>query len=71
MKQRNFATTPLEAVGVTTMAASAEAQETAAAAEDKGEACLGPRAPLPDIILSNKPGSWAYDTMVRQKESDV
>lgn len=25
-----------------------------------------PRAPLPEIIVSNVPGSWAYDTMVNQ-----
>ena len=30
------------------------------------EAFVRPRAPLPEIIVSNVPGSWAYDTMVKQ-----
>lgn len=38
--------------------------------QQKDEAALVlPRAPLPEIIVSNVPGSWAYDTMVRFDES--
>lgn len=31
---------------------------------EQEEAFVLPRAPLPEIIVSNVPGSWAYDTMV-------
>lgn len=40
------------------------------AGEGEGETEEGfvlPRAPLPEIIVSNVPGSWAYDTMVCMK----
>ncbi len=30
-----------------------------------------PRAPLPPIILSNVPGTWAYDTMSRRIRDDI
>ncbi|CAM9401314.1 unnamed protein product [Chrysoparadoxa australica] len=30
-----------------------------------------PRAPLPPIILSNVPGTWAYDTMSRRVREDI
>lgn len=33
--------------------------------EEEG-AFVFPSAPLPEIIVSNVPGSWAYDTMVRE-----
>lgn len=32
--------------------------------QQEDEAFVLPRAPLPEIIVSNVPGSWAYDTMV-------
>lgn len=32
--------------------------------EQEEEPFVLPRAPLPEIIVSNVPGSWAYDTMV-------
>lgn len=32
--------------------------------EEEEEAFILPSAPLPEIIVSNVPGSWAYDTMV-------
>ena len=56
------------------MAASSAAgdaeMETQQQQQQKDEAALVlPRAPLPEIIVSNVPGSWAYDTMVRFDES--
>lgn len=30
-----------------------------------------PKAPLPPIILSNVPGTWAYDTMSRRIRDDI
>lgn len=38
----------------------------AAPTEIEEEAFVLPRARLPEIIVSNVPGSWAYDTMVKQ-----
>lgn len=35
--------------------------------ETEEEAFVLPRAPLPEIIVSNVPGSWAYDTMVNER----
>lgn len=36
----------------------------ATGSDDDADPLVLPRAPLPEIILSNVPGSWAYDTMV-------
>ncbi|CAN0405762.1 unnamed protein product, partial [Scytosiphon promiscuus] len=30
-----------------------------------------PSAPLPEIIVSNVPGSWAYDTMSRRLRENI
>lgn len=43
------------------------AASDAALTEKDEEAFVLPRAPLPEIIVSNVPGSWAYDTMVVMK----
>lgn len=54
----------------TTAMSATAATATAAAAEGEEETFVFPRAPLPEIILSNTPGSWAYDTMVRERARD-
>lgn len=41
----------------------AAASDAALTGKDE-EAFVLPRARLPEIIVSNVPGSWAYDTMV-------
>lgn len=54
------------------MAAPAAAA-SAAPASSILEAYSGrkPKAPLPPIILSNVPGTWAYDTMSRRIRDDI
>jgi hypothetical protein len=46
----------------------------AGAKEQQQEQAAGkyaPRAPLPPIILSNVPGTWAYDTMSRRVRENI
>lgn len=31
----------------------------------------GPRKPIPPVLRSNKPGTWAYDTMSRRIRTDI
>lgn len=49
------------------------AAASAAASSSILEAYKGrkPKAPLPPIILSNVPGTWAYDTMSRRIRDDI
>ncbi|CAN0276347.1 unnamed protein product, partial [Ectocarpus fasciculatus] len=52
------------------MAAPSTAGKAAGeAAEEEG--FVLPRAPLPEIIVSNVPGSWAYDTMSRRLRENI
>ncbi|CAM9402785.1 unnamed protein product [Scytosiphon promiscuus] len=38
---------------------------------EEDEAYVLPSAPLPEIIVSNVPGSWAYDTMSRRLRENI
>ena len=49
-------------VPLTIMSAAAEGR--VATTDDKEESIVLPKVPLPEIIISNVPGSWAHDTMV-------
>lgn len=44
--------------------AMSTAQGVVATGSDDADSIVPPRVPLPEIIVSNVPGSWAYDTMV-------
>lgn len=45
-------------------APTAKGEQKEEGGENDEEAFVLPRAPLPEIIVSNVPGTWAYDTMV-------
>ncbi|CAM9983768.1 unnamed protein product, partial [Laminaria digitata] len=53
---------PTEAMAAASGAAPTEIEE---------EAFVLPRARLPEIIVSNVPGSWAYDTMSRRLRENI
>eukprot|EP00903_Cladosiphon_okamuranus_P013637 g12701.t1 len=57
-----------ETTGLMAASSSSTAGEarTGEQEQDQEEEFVLPRAPLPEIIVSNVPGSWAYDTMSRR-----
>ncbi|CAN0355930.1 unnamed protein product [Pylaiella littoralis] len=73
---RNSRTVASETCGM--MAASSSSSSAAAAAaadgiakEEEADEFVFPRAPLPEIIVSNVPGTWAYDTMSRRLRENI
>ncbi|CAM9633651.1 unnamed protein product [Ascophyllum nodosum] len=50
---------------------SAAAEGRVATTDDKEESIVLPKVPLPEIIISNVPGSWAHDTMSRRLRENI